>query len=491
MTPRMKKDARRSLRRSRVSKGLSSVHLGVHLLLITALWAMVVYLGQRQYQREDWSRQNLTALSEQTLAVLKKIEEPVSMILLLTSDAHGATLLEDVVKEIQEEQPFVRVEKVDPNRDVSRTQELRTLYEVAEADQVILEYQDRFRIVPLESMRILEPDEVRQLGQAPRMIGFQGEAVLASELLQLTRVQKPVVYFLAGHGEKDLDDFERSPQAYSQVRERLEADQLEVRILNLEQQGGVPEDADALVIAGPRTRISQPELDLLRSYMNRRGRLAVLADSGVDVGLGPFLQEFGVQFAPDVVVDPSRTLQGADVHVTGYSSHPITDSMNNIRSIFIRPRSVLPAVQAGEADADRPQFSPLAASTSEGWAEVEPDRDPITFDPARDQQGPIPIAAAVEWNGSGGGEARRLVVVGDSQFAGNWLGNGGGMRLLQNAVGWLIDEEALLAVPPRDVTEIRLQLSRKELNQLLLQAAVFLPGIAAVAGLLVAWRRRA
>lgn len=65
------------------------------------------------------------------------------------------------------------------------------------------------------------------------------------------------------------------------------------------------------------------------------------------------------------------------------------------------------------------------------------------------------------------------------------------MRLLQNSIAWLVEENTLLEVAPRDVTEIRLQLSRQELNQLLLQAAVLLPGIAAAAGLFMAWRRRA
>lgn len=490
MNARMPKDARRALRRTRMKKGLSGIHFGIRIALMLMLWGMVVYLSQRSYQREDWSRQKLTELSAKTLAVLEGIEEPMQVILLISPDAQGASLVEDMVKEFQARQPFVRVEKVDPNRDVSRTQELTSLYEVAEANQILLLYQERHRLVPLEAMRILESDEVRQLGQDPRMIGFQGEAVLAGNMLELSRVKNPVVYFLSGHGEKNIDDFTRSPQAYSQVRERLEADQIELRILNLEERGGVPEDADALVIAGARTRISQPELDLLRAYMNRRGRLAVLVDEGEDAGLSPFLSEFGVQLSPDVVVDPTRTLQGADVHVTKYSSHAITASMDGIRAIFVRPRSVLPAVRSGGEDADRPRFSPLAASSAQGWAEVMPDRTPIEFNPGEDQRGPIPVAAAVESQGTSIEGGRRLVVIGDSVFAGNWLANGGGMRLLQNSVAWLVEEETLLEVPPRDVTEIRLQLTRSELNGLLLKAAVLLPGLVALAGMTMAWRRR-
>ena len=495
MNARTRKDIRKTLRHTQVRKGLSSLHLGVHVTLMLLLWGMGVYLSQRTYQREDWSRQNLTELSDKTLSILGEIDEPVDMILLVTPGAEGSSLLEDVMVEFEAQQPLLRVEKVDPHRDLARAKQLKDQFEVVEENQIIVEYQERHRVIPLEAMRILESDEVRQLGQERRMIGFQGEAVLSSAILELTRAEKPVVYFLNGHGEMDIDDFERSPKGYSAVRERLEADQLDVRVLPLEERGGVPDDASAVVIAGPRSRISQPELDLLRDYMNRQGRLAVLVDAGEDAGLVSFLREFGVQLSPDVVVDPSRTLQGADVHVTEYSSHPVTKSLNRkgreIRSIFISPRSVLPAAFVDSKDADRPKFSPLAANTAQGWLEVEPQQDPIQYDKDRDFQGPISIAAAVEWSGTLGEKGKRLVVVGDSLFASNWLGNGGGMQLLQNSIAWLVEENTLLEVPPRDVTEIRLQITKKELEALGLKASLILPGLSIVLALVIGWRRRA
>lgn len=262
--------------------------------------------------------------------------------------------------------------------------------------------------------------------------------------VEIPSMDKSVVYFLTGHGEKDIYNSENNSIAYSQVRERLEADQMDVRSLNLVEARQVPDDANVLIIAGPQTLISEPELEMLRDFMNMRGRLAVLVDSGHDAGLITFLREFGVQLVPDIVVDPSRTLNGADVHVMAYSSHPITDSMNNIRSIFVRPRSVLPVVDPGGLiAADRLRFSPLAASTNQGWAEVEPDLAPVEYNPDRDQRGPIPIAAAVEWKVADSGDGplwTRLVVVGDSLFAGNWLAHDGGMRLLQNSVSWLVED---------------------------------------------------
>lgn len=491
MNKRSSNTAKKMVWGTRFRKGASGLHLAINICLLILLWLMVNFLGMRNYLREDWSRQQLTALSPKTISVLREIDEPVKATLLLTQEFSGGSQLEDLLKEYKLQNSLMEIKVVDPDRDIAETDLIRSNYQVSQPDQLILEFQERHLIVPMETMLVMESDETRQMGQEPRMIGFQGEKVITSALLELTRTERPIVYFLTGHGEKQIDNFENVPEAYSSIRVKLEADNMEVRSLNLEETQEIPEDTSLLVIAGPRTRISQPEIDLLRAYMNQKGRLMVMMDTGVDAGLVPFLKEFGIQLLPDVVVDPSRTLRGADVHVTSYTSHPITDSMKMIRTIFIRPRSVMPAMQKEITAADRPQYSPLAANTDQGWAETQPNIEPMMFDPGIDQQGPIPIAAAVEWKTAGAtGTGKRLVVFGDSLFPGNWLNNGGGMLLMQNAVNWLLYQEELLEIPPKDVNEIRLQMDKSEFNRLLFLVAILLPGAVLALGVLMSIQRR-
>lgn len=486
--------ARKMVWRTRFRKGASGLHLSLNLLLLILLWSMVNFLSMRNYLLEDWSTQQSTVLSEKSLSVIKSIQEPVEITLLLSRGFSGGSELEDLTREFHRLNNLITVTTVDPDRDIARTEALRSRFQVSEPDQVLLSYRDRQVVLSMEKMLVKESEETRQLGQNPRVIGFRGEAVLSSGLLELTRTHRPVVYFLTGHGEKEIDNFENVQQAYSALREKLEADNIEVRSLNLEETREVPEDTDLVVIAGPQTRISQPELDLLRTYMNNKGRLLVAVDAGEDAGLVSFLKEFGIQLLPDVVVDPIRTLTGEDVNVSTYSSHMITDSMQKIRSMFIRPRSVAPAMQKETAAADRPQYTPLLASSPKSWAETRPNTRPYKFDEGMDMPGPVPLAAAVEWKltGEGGGEnsGKRLVVFGDSLFAGNWLNNGGGMLLMQNAVNWLLSQEDLLEIPAKDVTEIRLQLDKSELYRLLLLVAVLLPGTVMALGVVVSLRRR-
>ena len=305
MNKESKTTARKMVWGMRFRKGASGLHLALNLLLLIALWAMINFVGMRNYLFEDWSAQQSTVLSDKTLAVVGEIEEPVEMILLLSQNFTSASELEDLAREFQRLNKLIKVTTVDPDRDIAQTEELRSRFEVSEPDQVLLAFRDRQVVLSMDKMLVMESDKTRELGQEPRVIGFRGEAVLSSGLMALTRTHRPVVYFLAGHGEKEIDNFEQVAQAYSSVRERLEADNIEVRTLNLEDSRGVPEDTDLIVIAGPRTRISQPELDMLREYMNNKGRLLVAADTGDDAGLLPFLKEFGIQLVNDVVVDPA------------------------------------------------------------------------------------------------------------------------------------------------------------------------------------------
>ena len=55
----------------------------------------------------------------------------------------------------------------------------------------------------------------------------------------------------------------------------------------LGQSTSVPEDASALVIAGPQKELSPGELDVLRDYLERQGRLLLLLDAATTSAWNP------------------------------------------------------------------------------------------------------------------------------------------------------------------------------------------------------------
>ena len=479
--------------KTRLRKSASGVNAVVATLLAVVLWGMVNYLSLRHYQREDWSSQQLSVLAPQTEQVLAGLDRPVRMIAFTGREHRARDLMEELLREFALRSDRLRVEFVDPDRDLGQTKDLQMLYGLHQADVLLVVSGDRYEVVAMEDMVILQSDDDRPMGQAPKMTGFQGEALMTSALMRLVSDERPVVYFLTGHGESDIDSFEEDRKAFSDVRERLERDNLEVRPLHLEERQGIPADTAALVIAGPSRRIPQPELDLIRTYLENNGRVMILLNPLEDAGLEPLLRAWGIRLTQDVVVDPSATLSGSDVHITRYADHPVTRSLEGLRTVFIRPRAIWP-VQEPDERSDPVRYTALMASSDQSWAEMDLSEVPIRFDPAVDIRGPVPIAAAVERDVTGDLnllETRtRLLVIGDADFASNWLRSGAGMLLLQNGVNWLVGRDQLIALPPMPVEEIRLMMDQQGLNRLLFWVAVVMPGAVASLGLLVALRRR-
>jgi ABC-type uncharacterized transport system involved in gliding motility auxiliary subunit len=96
-----------------------------------------------------------------------------------------------------------------------------------------------------------------------------------------------------------------------------------------------------------------------------------------------------------------------------------------------------------------------------------------------------------------GGEAGRLVVIGDANFAADgYLAELGNCDLVLNSISRLTDEEALIARRPREIAEIARPLSppvltERQAHLLFVATVVVEPGLLLLIGIvIVAVRRR-
>jgi ABC-type uncharacterized transport system involved in gliding motility auxiliary subunit len=137
----------------------------------------------------------------------------------------------------------------------------------------------------------------------------------------------------------------------------------------------------------------------------------------------------------------------------------------------------------------------LATTSEQGWAETDPEQRPPKFDEGRDRPGPITVAAAVERGPAGGIDVHirptRLVVFGDSAFVANGAIVSGNGDLFLGALNWLLDRKDRIAIASRPIRDTRIDISQARLRQLGFAVVAGIPGLAAAAGLLVWFRRRA
>jgi ABC-type uncharacterized transport system involved in gliding motility auxiliary subunit len=272
------------------------------------------------------------------------------------------------------------------------------------------------------------------------------------------------------------------------------------------------------VIAGPRTDFLQPEVDGLKKYLARGGKLMVMLDPPEPTNPIPMpvliglLNEWGIQAGNDIVLDASGIgqLLGTDASVPvaapPYPPHTITDQFN-VMTAFPLARSVKPT----EGGANGKTAQPFVQTSAQSWAEADlkglSGGGQVEFNPDKgDQKGPVVLGAAVSapateapapaTNATPGAPEppkpeSRIVALGDSDFAANYgLGIQGNRDLFMNALNWAAQNENLIAIRPREAQDRRITLTQDQHQRIMLMSLLIVPGLVLAAGVYTWWRRR-
>lgn len=493
--------ARRSLRRHGYRRAATGANVLLQAVLAAAAVIMINYLAQRYYRRFDISVRQPYRLSEKTLGLLSDLDAEVRIIVFLQRRHDLCEELRCILAEYEYAARGIpaldlAVEWVDPDRDLVRTRELAARYDVKESNVLVVECNGRKAYVKDDDLVAYEIDydELLATGHTSRRrTGFVGEQAISSALLALAGGATPVVYFVGGHGERRTDDFDEQT-GFSRIARIMRRDNLDVKPLVLAEAGGVPKDCGALIMAGPSRPVMGAEIQMLRAYLEKSGRLFVMLDPDAAAGLDALLAEWGVRVCPDVAVG-HRTLTGREVIVTRYPDHAITKELKNVMSVFYMPRCIEPLADvaaAADRAADRPRVVTLITTTERGWGNADASERPPVFAAETDRRGPVSFAVAVEKGNVPGIdveiEPTRLVVIGDSFFVANGALDGsvgGNADVFMNAVNWLLEREALLAVAPKMPWQATLDMSGRQVKLALLVIGVGLPAIAAIAGMVM------
>lgn len=464
---------------------------GAALLLALAVALMINYLSFRHYYREDWSRTQLYKLSSKTTGLLESLDKPIEVTVFFQP---GNVLYEDIhnlLREYRFHSTRLNIQWVDPDRDISQTEELAVKYQVTDPNVVVFDCEGRSKYV-----RVDEIANIDASSGIERITSFKGELAFSSAIQGVVQKTVPVVYFLTGHGERDISNFDRRI-GFSSAAQLIERDNIDVKPLLLSTVKQIPADCGVLIVAGASQSMSKAEADMISIWLRRSGRLMVLTDAGQTSGLEKMLQEWGVLLHNDIVMDPDRTLTGREVFVSAYNRHPITAKLGTTAAIFHMPRAVEPDyTQPKTVSADRPQVTPLALSSKNSWSEAQSEQMPAKYDKGTDDLlGPVSLAVAVEKGDTTGLldmklRPSRLVVFGDSGFISNSGLTGGDTSLFMSSLNWLLDREQLMAISPKKVDDTRLKLTRDKIHILALSTVGIIPALAALFGTALWFRRR-
>lgn len=460
-------DFRRMRRALAGGKGRFGVGTSVAVSLFLGIVLVVNAISVSQYHRFDFTGLDQYTLSSKTKEALAGLETDVEVVTMFTPSV--SVTVRDYARNLLDEylvhSDSISVRHVDPELepDVARR------YGLDQSDA-------RVGVV------IFRGVEGERRIRGPRVTA-EAEHAFTSAILEVTGTSRKTVYYVTGHGEQPL------ATEYSAAEEGLLDNLFEVEQIDLDRAGTIPEDAAALVIAGPRGPLAPSERALLDDYLANDGSMLLLLDPDPPADFRALVAEWGVRVESGTIIDPES-------FVAPFRTSPLVDESRNAfrvgATVFAGATAMLPS----DARPEGVQIEPIAWTTERAWLEQtsEPG-DEAAFDEDSERAGPLAIAVAVAAGSadisSPADATTRIVVAGDSDFAGDRnFRNAGNSAFFLTAINWLTAGEELIQIDRRPLVTRRLLLTPEQARFLHFSSIGLLPLLMLIAAGYVWWRRR-
>jgi ABC-type uncharacterized transport system involved in gliding motility auxiliary subunit len=451
---------------------------------VLAVAALVVFLGamaESHHMRWDLSQGHKLSLAPQSIKVIDKIENPVKIYAFFKAGQAG----EQQVKELLDLYAYHSRKLSYQFVDLDNQPGLAKRFNVKTHGQLVMVGKDKEEKVSL-------PDEQK----------------LTNALIRMTRTQKKTIYFLGGHGERDLKGI--GQKDFSELKKSLENQSYEVKHLILATQVSVPDDAVCLILAAPAKNLLAVEKERIDAYLQKGGGVLMLIEPDHGSGLNDWLKERGVIIGDNLVVDASAARIGASPFWPlglSYGSHKVVMPLENILTFFPIARTVTlaPKMPPGVIGVE------LVMTGPQSWAEVDfrGATEQPEFDEKRDLAGPVSLGVVVEMprpapkpedkkdsaQKAGSEKAPvlggRLIVFGDADFASNaYLEQAGNRDLALNSISFLAQEGDLISISPKQEASQPLMIQPSQARVIFWVPVVVLPVIFVIIGVVVVIRRR-
>lgn len=454
----------------------------VSVLLVLGILVAINYIGKKQNKRWDLTANKQFALSDQSRNILSKLDSPLQV--QVFSAEQDFPRYQDKLKEYTYASNKIVPEYVDPDKKPT----VAKAAGVQQYGTIVFTYKGRTERVTSDS-----------------------EQDITNGIIKVVSGQQRKVYFTQGHGEKNTTASERD--GYNGIAQALGRENYTLEPIVLAQVGAVPDDAAVVVVAGPKNDFFPAEVDALKKYLDKAGKLFLMldppdkTDSPQLTNLIGLAHDWGMDVGNNVVVDVSgmgRLIGASEAMPVAarYPAHPITERFN-VMTVYPLARSVTP-VNGGVNGHIAQSF---VETSDRSWAETDMAglfaSKPVQLNEDKgDKKGPVSIASAVSAESTAAAPGQpadkdapkpqtRVVVFGDSDFASNSaLGLPGNRDLFMNVVGWLSQQENLISIRPKDPEDRRITLTSTQQANINWLSLLVIPGAIFGTGIYSWWRRR-
>lgn len=459
----------------RAGLGRRSSRFGINsafsVVLLLGILAFVNYLGAQHVKRIDTTTEKIYSLSEESVKVADQVKEDLRIKVFYPQGSDAQ--VQDLLNLYKARNSKITFEFIDPDRQPAVAQQYNiTVYDVFQNPMT----GESFKYGTLILEMAGKTERIEKRSEPVR------EEDVTNGVVKILKGEKKTIYFVGGHGERGIEDTERT--GYNAARLELEKENYAVKSVNLVTEGKVPDDASVVVIAGATTEPLPNEMEIIEAYLKKGGSALILLDPSPAAGLADFLKKWSIDVGNNVVLDSSGIgrligMGPAAPLVTGYGPHKITERMTRQMTFFPLSRSVTPAATPVEGVT----VEKLLESNERSWGESNMKGGEASFDEKTDMKGPVTLADTITKDADDK-KKTRLVVFGDSDFASNaYFGQVGNGNLFLNTMSWLAGDESFISIRPKSPEDRRLTMTEAQgrlvtyISMLLLPLGVLLTGV--------------
>ena len=311
----LKGDGKMNIKKSFASKsfryGSVSFITAAVVVVIAVVFNMAILALPSEYTKIDVSSSKLYALSDEAKKIISGYSDDIE-IKYIVEDGKEDAVINELLERAMTANPHITVTHIDPVKNPELTSDYSAYSQnsfvvISDKREKVVSYADVYQSkFYLDGTEISSSDYQQYMAYA--QLGmytgnpptteriYCGESLLASALDYVTTDNIPIVYYLTGHGELEID------KTFS---DGISKDNIELKPLQLATSDAVPENASAVLINIPSGDISKEEYEKLSSYVKGGGNIMLHSyyKYSETPNLFALMSDFGMEAAEGIVFE--------------------------------------------------------------------------------------------------------------------------------------------------------------------------------------------
>ena len=460
------------------------------MMLFAVILFIFVNLIADEFNRSfDLTPDSIFSLSQRSHDFLETLDQDVTIthIVQLGQGHNWTPLVSQLLEEYESASRYITVQYRDPNISPALIHQFAQSAGVEGGigdGSVVVQSGNRIRVLGLTDMLLVDRN---WLGQITGIRSYSFEAEITRAIHYVTQGDPPVIYYVTGSGEHDMEPL---------LRLLLENENFLVREVNLVTED-VPESADILLIPMPARDWTDVKGERILDFLVDDGRAFVAANLTFEdmPVFNSVLASYGVAPINHLVVEGNANnifQQRPTFILPNISDHEINQNLwgRNLANLVAEAIGI----QTLDMRRGSTNIEPLWATSRDAFARVDIEETTVARVPG-DIEGPFDLAVAItDTRFVERTHVTKLVVVGSMLVLNDSVINvagPGNYQFVLDAMRWLHGESPSIFIPGRvPPGAAPLMLTQLNVNLMNGIALGFLPLMCLAIGIFVWFRRR-